>query len=138
MSGVSTERVTADEAGLRLDRWFKRRYPDLPHGRLQKLARSGQIRIDGKRAKPADRVEAGQAIRVPPLGAPPSRPRQAEKPAPTISGTTIQSASAPSNSTARSKAGASKKRPWRCADRPGPVIEGIGHALVPQTARGRH
>lgn len=68
------QEVTADEAGLRLDRWFKRRYPELPHGRLQKLARSGQIRVDGKRAKPADRLEAGQQIRVPPLGPPPERP----------------------------------------------------------------
>jgi len=74
MSGVAQEEVRADETGLRLDRWFKRRYPDLPHGRLEKLARSGQIRVDGKRVKPADRLEAGQTVRVPPLGPPPERP----------------------------------------------------------------
>lgn len=81
MSGVSLEEVKADEGGLRLDRWFRRRYPDLPQSRLQKLARSGQVRIDGKRAKPADRVEPGQVIRVPPLGAP---PKQAARPKPAL------------------------------------------------------
>ena len=82
MTGVSTEQVTAEEAGLRLDRWFKRRYPDLPHGRLQKLARSGQIRVDGKRAKPADRLEAGQQVRVPPLGPAPAAAAGPARPKP--------------------------------------------------------
>jgi 23S rRNA pseudouridine955/2504/2580 synthase len=68
MSGVQQLAVREAEAGLRLDKWFKRRYPDLTHGRLQKLARSGQIRLDGKRVKPGDRVEEGQVVRVPPLG----------------------------------------------------------------------
>jgi 23S rRNA pseudouridine955/2504/2580 synthase len=58
--------VEADEAGLRLDRWFKRHYPALGHGHLEKLLRTGQVRIDGKRAKAGDRLEAGQAIRLPP------------------------------------------------------------------------
>ena len=58
--------VEADEAGLRLDRWFKRHYPTLGHGHLEKLLRTGQVRIDGKRAKAGDRLEAGQAIRLPP------------------------------------------------------------------------
>lgn len=78
------EEVRTEEAGLRLDRWFRRRYPDLPQSRLQKLARSGQVRVDGKRAKPADRVEAGQTIRVPPLGPAPARPA-APKPPPELS-----------------------------------------------------
>ena len=68
MSGVQQLAVRAAEAGLRIDKWFKRRYPDLTHGRLQKLARSGQIRLDGKRVKSGDRVEEGQIVRVPPLG----------------------------------------------------------------------
>lgn len=80
MSGVVTLTVAADEAGLRLDRWFRRRYPDLPQSRVQKLARSGQIRVDGKRAKPADRLEAGQSVRVPPLGPAPD-PADRTKPA---------------------------------------------------------
>ena len=58
--------VEKDEAGLRLDRWFKRHYPALTHGHLEKLLRTGQVRIDGKRAKSGDRLEAGQAIRLPP------------------------------------------------------------------------
>lgn len=53
---------------MRLDRWFKARYPALGHGALQKLLRTGQVRLDGARAKPGARVEAGQSVRVPPLG----------------------------------------------------------------------
>src|SRR5580704_12291750 len=62
--------VTDDDADIRLDRWFRRHYPSLAHGRLEKLLRTGQVRVDGKRAKSGDRVSPGQAIRVPPLGAP--------------------------------------------------------------------
>ncbi|HMA51259.1 MAG TPA: RluA family pseudouridine synthase [Magnetospirillaceae bacterium] len=68
MSGVQSVTVTADETDLRLDRWFSRRFPDLGHGRLEKLLRTGQVRVDGKRAKSNQRLEAGQLIRVPPLG----------------------------------------------------------------------
>jgi 23S rRNA pseudouridine955/2504/2580 synthase len=67
MTGVSTFTVEEDEAGLRLDRWFRRRYPGLTHGRLEKLLRTGQIRLDGGRVKGATRLEAGQIVRVPPL-----------------------------------------------------------------------
>jgi len=59
-------RIAHDEDGIRLDRWFKRRYPALTHGRLEKLLRTGQVRLDGKRAKAADRVVSGQEVRVPP------------------------------------------------------------------------
>ncbi|MDD5586431.1 MAG: RluA family pseudouridine synthase [Alphaproteobacteria bacterium] len=58
--------VTDDEAGLRLDRWFRRHFPALSHGSLEKMLRTGQIRIDGKRAKASARLEAGQVLRVPP------------------------------------------------------------------------
>ncbi|HXC15639.1 MAG TPA: RluA family pseudouridine synthase, partial [Stellaceae bacterium] len=61
--------ISGDDSALRLDRWFKRHYPALAHGRLEKLLRTGQIRVDGKRAKAGDRVMPGQAIRVPPLDA---------------------------------------------------------------------
>lgn len=67
MSGVRTLTVTADEAELRLDRWFRRHYPALGHGRLEKLLRTGQVRVDGKRAKAALRLEPGMEVRVPPL-----------------------------------------------------------------------
>ena len=66
MAGVETRTVDADEAGMRLDRWFKQHYPGLGFGALQKLLRTGQVRIDGARAKPDLRLAAGQAVRVPP------------------------------------------------------------------------
>jgi 23S rRNA pseudouridine955/2504/2580 synthase len=80
MSGVHIVEVGAEEAELRLDRWFKRRYPELGHGRLEKLLRTGQVRVDGKRAQAGDRLAAGQSIRVPPLGAPSAAPRPAAAP----------------------------------------------------------
>ncbi|MEO1103646.1 MAG: RluA family pseudouridine synthase [Pseudomonadota bacterium] len=63
---------------MRLDRWFKREFPSLGHGRLEKLLRTGQVRVDGKRAKPDDRLEAGQVLRVPPGGETPGgrKPKQ--------------------------------------------------------------
>ena len=67
MREVKTLYVDAAEEGVRLDRWFKRRWPHLTHIQIQKLARSGQIRVDGGRAKPEDRLSAGSQIRVPPL-----------------------------------------------------------------------
>jgi 23S rRNA pseudouridine955/2504/2580 synthase len=72
MSEVELRTVTAGEAELRLDRWFRRHFPALPHGRLQKLLRTGQVRIDGRRAQADARLAAGQTIRVPPLGAAPA------------------------------------------------------------------
>jgi 23S rRNA pseudouridine955/2504/2580 synthase len=65
-SKLHTRIVDKDEAGIRLDRWFKRHFPALGHGPLQKLLRSGQVRIDGKRAEASSRLEAGQSVRVPP------------------------------------------------------------------------
>ncbi len=69
--------VADGEDGVRLDRWFKRRWPHLNHIQIQKLARSGQIRVDGARAKPDTRLAAGALIRVPPL---PDAPAEGEKP----------------------------------------------------------
>ena len=51
MNEVSQIGVTQEEDGVRLDRWFKRRFPMLTHGRLEKLLRTGQVRVDGARAK---------------------------------------------------------------------------------------
>jgi 23S rRNA pseudouridine955/2504/2580 synthase len=76
---VQTRIVDKDDADMRLDRWFKRHFPTLGHGRLEKLLRTGQVRIDGKRAQASDRIEAGNAIRIPPLHnldtPPPPRPK---------------------------------------------------------------
>ncbi|TWG98446.1 23S rRNA pseudouridine955/2504/2580 synthase [Mesorhizobium sp. J18] len=67
MPGVEQIAVEPGEAGMRLDRWFKIHYPGLGFGQLQKLLRSGQVRVDGGRAKSDTRVQPGQVIRVPPL-----------------------------------------------------------------------
>lgn len=72
MSGVSLRKVEAADADMRLDRWFKRHYPELGHGRLEKLLRTGQIRVNGGRVKASDRLATGDEVRVPPLGEPPA------------------------------------------------------------------
>ena len=79
MTGVEQRVVGVDEAELRLDRWFRRHFPELSHGRLQRLLRAGQVRIDGRRAAANARLLAGQSIRVPPLREPDreSAPRRA-------------------------------------------------------------
>jgi len=64
---VSTQTITADEADIRLDRWFRRHFPILTQGMIQKLCRTGQIRVDGKRAEAATRLVPGQSVRVPPI-----------------------------------------------------------------------
>lgn len=76
MKEVRTLHVGAGEDGVRLDRWFKRRWPHLNHVQIQKLVRSGQIRVDGARAKADTRLSAGAMVRVPPL---PDAPEPGEK-----------------------------------------------------------
>jgi 23S rRNA pseudouridine955/2504/2580 synthase len=73
---VQTRAVTAAEADTRLDRWFRRHFPNLTQGALQKMLRTGQIRVDGKRAEANTRLAAGQEVRIPPL------PEAASRPAP--------------------------------------------------------
>lgn len=67
MSGVEHREVGADDAGIRIDRWFKRHFPVISHVQLEKLLRTGQVRVDGGRVKSSARLEIGQQIRVPPL-----------------------------------------------------------------------
>lgn len=67
MSGVQRIRIGEDEADQRLDRWLRRRFPDLTQGRIEKLCRKGDIRVDGGRVKASSRVVPGQEVRVPPL-----------------------------------------------------------------------
>ncbi|HZT46764.1 MAG TPA: RluA family pseudouridine synthase, partial [Hyphomicrobiaceae bacterium] len=57
--------VQSSEAGMRLDRWFRVHFPDVGYGHLQKLLRSGQVRIDSRRVAANVRLEAGQQVRVP-------------------------------------------------------------------------
>ena len=67
MSGVQTLTVGPDEGDQRLDRWFRRHFPHVPQGRIEKMCRKGEIRVDGGRVTGKSRVEAGQQIRIPPL-----------------------------------------------------------------------
>ncbi len=59
--------VEPDETGMRVDRFLTARYPDLSFAHIQRIVRKGELRIDGKRAKPNDRLEPGQQVRIPPL-----------------------------------------------------------------------
>ena len=70
--------IGPDEDGMRLDRWFKVHYPELAHGRLQKLLRTGQVRVDGARSRANTRLESGQTVRIPPL--PDTRDEGGERP----------------------------------------------------------
>lgn len=67
MSGVQQMTVSAEDDDLRLDRWFRKHFPGVKHGQLEKLLRKGQVRVDGGRIKASHRLEAGQIIRIPPL-----------------------------------------------------------------------
>ena len=72
---VETIEVARGEGGLRLDRWFRVHFPDVGYSYLQKLLRSGQVRIDGKRVQANARVEAGQQVRVPAVVRQPAKAR---------------------------------------------------------------
>jgi 23S rRNA pseudouridine955/2504/2580 synthase len=80
MIGVQTLQVNSDEAGMRVDRWFKNRFPQLGHGRLQKLLRTGQVRVEGRRVKPGTRLDQGQKIRIPPMDSSPPKSEKAKPP----------------------------------------------------------
>ena len=71
--------VGTDDNGVRLDRWFRRHYPMLTHGQLEKLLRTGQVRLDGGRVRAGQRLDAGQTIRVPPLPVPATGQHQAKE-----------------------------------------------------------
>jgi 23S rRNA pseudouridine955/2504/2580 synthase len=73
--GVQTVTVSADEDGMRLDRFFEARYPGLSFSHIQRIIRKGEVRVNGKRAQPKDRLQKGQAIRIPPLKIEPPKPR---------------------------------------------------------------
>jgi 23S rRNA pseudouridine955/2504/2580 synthase len=79
VSEARTFTVAEDDDGIRLDRWFKRHMPDVSFNIVSRWARTGQLRLAGKRAVPGDRIEAGQEIRVPPLEAQPARTAKPER-----------------------------------------------------------
>jgi len=87
MTDTSTEvrqfTIGEDDDGVRVDRWFKRNLPQIGFATISRWARTGQVRVDGKRVKPEDRLQAGQVLRVPPGGevsGKPQRPRRALSP----------------------------------------------------------
>jgi len=64
---VQTVTVSGDESSMRLDRFFEARFPGLSFSHIQRIIRKGEVRVNGKRADPKDRLETGQQIRIPPL-----------------------------------------------------------------------
>jgi 23S rRNA pseudouridine955/2504/2580 synthase len=66
-TGVQTLEVAPDEADMRVDRFLVARFPQLAFTHIQRIVRKGELRVDGKRAKPNERLEAGAKVRVPPL-----------------------------------------------------------------------
>ncbi|HEX6092623.1 MAG TPA: RluA family pseudouridine synthase, partial [Dongiaceae bacterium] len=71
---MQTVTVSGDEGGMRLDRFFEARFPGLSFSHIQRIIRKGEVRVNGRRAQPKDRLEAGQAVRVPPLKLAPPKP----------------------------------------------------------------
>lgn len=75
---VQQRTITDDESEIRLDRWFRRHFPGLTQASIQKMCRTGQVRVDGKRAETSTRLLPGQSVRVPPMpDGPPPRPAAA-------------------------------------------------------------
>lgn len=79
MSGLRFIPVKDDDDGQRLDRWIKKCVPDMPYVLAQKLLRKGQIRVDGKRAKPETRLSAGQEVKIPPFETSSQKPKSKPK-----------------------------------------------------------
>ena len=74
-TSVQTVAVTADEAGMRVDRFLEARFPGLSFSHIQRVIRKGELRVNGKRTQPKNRLEAGQSMRIPPLRLDPPKPR---------------------------------------------------------------
>jgi 23S rRNA pseudouridine955/2504/2580 synthase len=74
-TGVQTTAVTPDEAGMRVDRFLEARFPGLAFSHIQRVIRKGELRVNGRRVEPKDRLQAGQAVRIPPLRFEAPKPR---------------------------------------------------------------
>ncbi|WP_137152169.1 RluA family pseudouridine synthase [Devosia sp. FKR38] len=70
MSGVQQRQVESDEDGMRLDRWFAHHFPQLGFGRLQKLIRNGEVKVDKAKVTTSTRLSPGQVVRIPPIDDP--------------------------------------------------------------------
>ncbi|WP_111557836.1 RluA family pseudouridine synthase [Paracoccus sediminilitoris] len=80
MSGVQTIQVTEEDGEQRLDRWLRKRFPHVSQVAIEKLCRTGQLRVDGGRVKGATRVQPGQEIRIPPMPEPGPARERSERP----------------------------------------------------------
>jgi 23S rRNA pseudouridine955/2504/2580 synthase len=78
VSEPRTFTVDDDDDGIRLDRWFKRHMPEVSFNLVSRWSRTGQLRVNGNKAVPGDRIEAGQEIRIPSAEAVPARPARAQ------------------------------------------------------------
>ena len=76
-SAVQTVAVTADESGMRVDRFLEAKFPGLSFSHIQRVIRKGEVRVNGKRTQPKSRLETGQAVRIPPLRLEAPKPRAA-------------------------------------------------------------
>ncbi len=74
-SGVQNVAVTADESGMRVDRFLERRFPGLSFSHIQRVIRKGEVRVNSKRTQPKNRLVVGQTIRIPPLRLDAPKPR---------------------------------------------------------------
>ena len=83
MSRVQTITIGPGDGDQRLDRWLKRQFPHLAQGRIEKMCRKGELRVDGGRVKSSHRLEAGAAVRIPPI---PEPEEVSSRPKPTVSG----------------------------------------------------
>ena len=75
-TGVQNVAVTTDESGMRVDRFLEARFPGLSFSHIQRVIRKGEVRVNGKRTQPKNRLEAGQTLRIPPLRLEQPEPRE--------------------------------------------------------------
>ena len=75
-TGVQNVAVSADESDMRVDRFLETRFPGLSFSHIQRVIRKGELRVDGKRVQPKDRLQAGQKVRIPPFKHEPPKPRE--------------------------------------------------------------
>jgi 23S rRNA pseudouridine955/2504/2580 synthase len=66
-AAVSHVTVEAGDSGQRIDNWLLKRLKGVPRSRVYRILRKGEVRVNGKRAKPEQRLEGGDDVRLPPI-----------------------------------------------------------------------
>ena len=133
---VQNVAVTGDEAGMRVDRFLEARFPGLSFSHIQRVIRKGEVRVNGKRTQPKNRLEAGQTVRIPPLRLDQPKPRApATKPTrrPARSSNRSRSTKTPTCSCSTSRWG------LRCRAAPAPraMSTACSRSCAMRTASGR-